>query len=165
MGVEEKETSKLAIKQVLSQEIEITTFLSPNTGKPVIIDGHVDDAIEYADNDEGPFILDPEEDKKVLRKIDFYLMPLICITYCVQFMDKQTVSFGAILGLRKDLKMVGDQYSWAGSAFVLGIFFTNSLDHTLFKNLNLAGYYLFILFFGESFFVYIQFLNILVLLF
>ncbi|KAM9936127.1 hypothetical protein OXX80_004327 [Metschnikowia pulcherrima] len=118
----EKNGSEFAIKQVLSQENGITTFVSPHTGKPVVIDGDVDEAIAYAEIDEA-FEVDPEEDKKLLRKIDFYLLPLICLTYCVQFMDKQTISYGSVLGLRTDLKMVGDQYSWAGSAFYFGYLF------------------------------------------
>ncbi|KAF7999337.1 hypothetical protein HF325_006013 [Metschnikowia pulcherrima] len=118
----EKNGSEFAIKQILSQENGITTFVSPHTGKPVVIDGDVDEAIAYAEIDEA-FEVDPEEDKKLLRKIDFYLLPLICLTYCVQFMDKQTISYGSVLGLRTDLKMVGDQYSWAGSAFYFGYLF------------------------------------------
>ncbi|KAM9915819.1 hypothetical protein OXX59_010378, partial [Metschnikowia pulcherrima] len=34
-----------------------------------------------------------------------------------------TISVGAILGLRHDLKMTGERYSWAGSAFYFGYLF------------------------------------------
>ncbi|KAG2731540.1 hypothetical protein G9P44_005127 [Scheffersomyces stipitis] len=64
--------------------------------------------------------LDEATDRKLLRKIDFFLMPVLCTLYCFQFMDKLTNSYASILGLRTDLHMVGDMYSWTGSAFYLG---------------------------------------------
>ncbi|OBA19943.1 MFS general substrate transporter [Metschnikowia bicuspidata var. bicuspidata NRRL YB-4993] len=138
MSSEKKDASELAIKQVSSQENGISTFISPNTGKPVVITGDGDDAVAYAENYEDSFELDPEEDKKLLRKIDLYLLPLICTTYCVQFMDKQTISYGAILGLRTDLNMVGDQYSWAGSAFYFGYLFYEFIGSYTLQRFNLS---------------------------
>lgn len=97
----------------------ITSVISPHTGKEVQITGDVDDAMRFALEGE-KVELDPETDRKLLRKIDLYLLPLICLLYATQFMDKLSNSYAAILGLRKDLHMVGDMYSWTGSAFYLG---------------------------------------------
>ncbi|KAJ5860665.1 uncharacterized protein N7529_007975 [Penicillium soppii] len=46
--------------------------------------------------------LDPEDEKKLIRKIDLRL------------------SYSAILGLREDLNLVGQQYSWTSSIFYIG---------------------------------------------
>lgn len=64
--------------------------------------------------------LDEKTDRKLLRKIDLYILPLVCLLYAVQYMDKLSNSYAAIMGLRQDLNMKGDMYSWTGSAFYLG---------------------------------------------
>ncbi|SCU79282.1 LAME_0A08064g1_1 [Lachancea meyersii CBS 8951] len=68
-------------------------------------------------------VLTPEADKKLVRKIDLHLSPLMCLLYAVQYMDKASSSNAAIMGLRSGLKMKGDQYSWVGSAFYFGYLF------------------------------------------
>lgn len=115
----EKRDELVSVSQVMSTEDGITTFVSPYTGKPVHITGDVDEAMEYAMLD-GELEMTPDEDKKLLRKIDLYLLPLICVLYCFQFMDKQTISYASVLGLKTDLKMEGVMYSWAASAFYCG---------------------------------------------
>lgn len=64
---------------------------------------------------------DPAKLKKLTRKIDWILMPLMCGTYCLQFIDKQTMSYGAVFDLISNAHLVGDQYSWMGSIFYLGM--------------------------------------------
>lgn len=117
MDMEKKDNTECEVK-LLTSANKLTSFISPITGKPVqIIDA--DEAVKYAD----PHDLietTPEEDRRLMRKVDLYLMPLICIVYAVQFMDKLSISYAAILGMRTDLNMHGDQYSWAGSAFYFG---------------------------------------------
>ncbi|KAF3994086.1 hypothetical protein FT663_00106 [Candidozyma haemuli var. vulneris] len=99
----------------------VTTFISPNTGKAIHLKETKDEALDYimSHDDEQP-VLDEKTDKKLLFKIDCYLLPCICLLYAVQFMDKLSNSYAAIMGLRTDLKMEGDMYSWTGSAFYIG---------------------------------------------
>ncbi|KAL6024077.1 Allantoate permease [Candidozyma auris] len=119
----EKLTSTVSVAptDVESQRNEITTVISPHTGKPIHISTTGDAAMDYvlSHNDE-KVELDPETDRKLLWKIDLYLLPLICLLYAVQFMDKMSNSYAAVMGLREDLDMHGDRYSWTGSAFYLG---------------------------------------------
>lgn len=61
-----------------------------------------------------------EAERRLVRKIDMYMLPLMCCIYCFQLMDKLTNSFASILGLREDLNMVGQEYAWTGSGFYLG---------------------------------------------
>lgn len=98
----------------------IGQVLSPS-GKPVNFNADVDVAMKYAiDNKEAHIELDPIAAKRLLRKIDTYLLPLMCVLYCFQFLDKLSNSYASILGLREDLHMVGNMYSWTGTAFYLG---------------------------------------------
>lgn len=49
--------------------------------------------------------LDAEQDalaKRVLRKIDWRLIPLMFITYNLNFMDKTILSSASVFGLRED---------------------------------------------------------------
>ncbi|KAG5417357.1 DAL5 [Candida metapsilosis] len=98
----------------------LTTIVSPG-GKEIKITNNVDLAMEFAIQHKGEFKeLDPATDKRILRKIDMYLLPILCLLYCFQFMDKLTTSYSAILGLREELGMVGDMYSWTGTSFYIG---------------------------------------------
>ncbi|KAI9733141.1 MAG: hypothetical protein M1834_003688 [Cirrosporium novae-zelandiae] len=64
--------------------------------------------------------LDPHEAKKLLKKIDWYILPFMCVTYGLQFLDKTTLSYSAVFGLEEDTHLVGQQYSWASSIFYFG---------------------------------------------
>lgn len=59
-------------------------------------------------------------DAVVCRKLDYRLMPLICITYALQSIDKTTLGYAAVFGLREDLGLVGTEFSWASAIFYLG---------------------------------------------
>ncbi|VEU24378.1 DEKNAAC105537 [Brettanomyces naardenensis] len=61
----------------------------------------------------------PEEEKKVVRKIDMVVLPLMCFVFFCCYMDKQTLSYTAVFGLKTDLKLDGNQYSWLTSGFYL----------------------------------------------
>ncbi|KAL4915269.1 major facilitator superfamily domain-containing protein [Aspergillus aurantiobrunneus] len=71
--------------------------------------GQVDDCPEKSP---GVSIIDEETIRKLLRKIDMRLMPVMCFTYAFQYYDK-VLSQAAIFGLRKDLSLEDDlKYSW-----------------------------------------------------
>ncbi|KAF2753541.1 putative allantoate permease [Pseudovirgaria hyperparasitica] len=59
-------------------------------------------------------------EKRTLRKIDLRLLPLMFITYNLNFMDKTILSSASVFGLRTDTHLVGTQYAWLGSAFYFG---------------------------------------------
>ena len=49
--------------------------------------------------------LTPEQAKKVVRKIDFYLMPLLMITAGLQYLDKILLSGASQFGIIEDLHL------------------------------------------------------------
>ncbi|KAK5681912.1 hypothetical protein LTS10_006446 [Elasticomyces elasticus] len=61
----------------------------------------------------------PEEYKKLLRKIDRYLLPLMWFCYGIQQTDKTSLGTQAIFGLREDTNLVGQQYSWLTTIFYI----------------------------------------------
>ena len=61
-----------------------------------------------------------DENTNLLRKIDFVLMPVMCVCYTLQLLDKLTLNFSSQLGLTQDLSLHGSQYSWTSSIFYFG---------------------------------------------
>ncbi|KAJ5120946.1 uncharacterized protein N7515_010334 [Penicillium bovifimosum] len=64
----------------------------------------------------------PEMERKVLRKLDFFLIPLMGGCYMLQYIDKLAISQATLFNLREDLSLVGDQYNWASAIFYFGYF-------------------------------------------
>lgn len=56
--------------------------------------------------------VDPQEAKRVLRKIDMRLMPILFITYMLQYLDKNSINFSSVYGLQKGTHLKGQEYSW-----------------------------------------------------
>jgi len=56
--------------------------------------------------------VDPEESLRIRRKIDRHIMPLMCILYWIQFMDKTTLGSAAILGIKTDTHLTTNEYNW-----------------------------------------------------
>jgi hypothetical protein len=65
--------------------------------------------------------LSPIEEKKLIRRIDWILVPMLLLTATLGAVDKVAISTAAIYGLRDDLHLTGNQYSWAGSILYFGV--------------------------------------------
>jgi ACS family allantoate permease-like MFS transporter len=59
------------------------------------------------------------ETKKLVRKIDRHIVPLLWFTYGIQLIDKSGIGTYATFGLSDDLGLVGQQYAWLTTAFYL----------------------------------------------
>ena len=66
--------------------------------------------------------IDPEEARRVLRKIDFRILPLLMGAYLLQYLDKSSISFASVYGLQTGTHLVGQQYAWLSSIFYFGAF-------------------------------------------
>ena len=56
--------------------------------------------------------IDPQEARRVLRKIDLHVMPLLMGTYMLQYLDKSSINFAAVFGLEEGTNLTGQDYSW-----------------------------------------------------
>ncbi|KAI9692761.1 MAG: hypothetical protein M1820_009360 [Bogoriella megaspora] len=84
--------------------------------------------------------LDEATNKRLLRKIDFHLMPLLCITYMLNYLDKTTLSYASVMGIRKDINITTSQYSWLGSMFYFGYLGFEYPTNRLLQRLPLGKY-------------------------
>lgn len=88
-----------------------------------------DEALSFLENHprateialEGAAILeDPVQLKKLVRKIDSTMAPLLAAVYFLQFLDKTTLSYTAVMGIRTDTHLVGQDYSNLSMLFYIG---------------------------------------------
>ncbi|EIN05062.1 MFS general substrate transporter [Punctularia strigosozonata HHB-11173 SS5] len=63
--------------------------------------------------------LDEAEALRVRKKIDWHILPMMCVLYWIQFMDKTTLGSSAILGIREATHLTTNQYNWLGTIFYL----------------------------------------------
>ncbi|KLJ09649.1 hypothetical protein EMPG_14928 [Blastomyces silverae] len=64
--------------------------------------------------------LTPEAERKMVRKIDWILVPMLFLTATLGAVDKVALGTSALYGLREDLNLEGQEYAWAGSILPIG---------------------------------------------
>ena len=100
---------------------EATNTSATSTGFKLNKAGEGDEALALFSNvGEVQEEIDPEEEKKVVRKIDLMILPYLAVCYAFFYIDKTTLSYAAIFGIEDDLNLHGTQYSWLSSIFYFG---------------------------------------------
>jgi hypothetical protein len=74
---------------------------------------HADETYESYKNGKD-LDVDPAEYKRVLRKIDLRIIPILFVTYMLQYLDKNSINFASVYGLKKGTHLTGQDYSWLG---------------------------------------------------
>ncbi|GAA5844184.1 hypothetical protein JCM11251_006710 [Rhodosporidiobolus azoricus] len=62
----------------------------------------------------------PEQNKAILRRIDWFLLPLFLLTQTLQYLDKTALNYAKVFGMDKAMGLTSSQYSWTASIFYLG---------------------------------------------
>ncbi|KAL2788215.1 major facilitator superfamily domain-containing protein [Aspergillus keveii] len=81
-----------------------------------------------------------EAEKKLIRKVDLMLLPIMLFAYMMAFLDKQALNYTSLMGLREDLGLVGSQYSWSSSIFYFGYLFFSPIASMLLVKFPLGKY-------------------------
>ncbi|EFR00101.1 allantoate permease [Nannizzia gypsea CBS 118893] len=63
------------------------------------------------------------DEKALLRKIDWMIVPLMWACYNLQYVDKVLINFASIMGLLEDAHLDTNQYSYLGLAFYVSYLF------------------------------------------
>lgn len=74
-----------------------------------------DQALQLIEDAGGSTILTPENNARVLRRIDLRLLPILLSIYFLQQLDKSTLSYASVFGLVEKAHLHGSMYSWLGS--------------------------------------------------
>ncbi|KAK2846422.1 hypothetical protein FQN49_005736 [Arthroderma sp. PD_2] len=77
-------------------------------------DAEVDDIDEIRRSVES---YSPEETRRILRKVDYRLIPLLTVLYLLAFIDRGNIANAKIAGLETDLRLHGPQYNIALTLF------------------------------------------------
>jgi hypothetical protein len=59
-------------------------------------------------------------ERSLIRKIDWRLLPVLCTIYIIQFMDKVVLNYANVMGIQLQLHMTINEFVWSGTAFFLG---------------------------------------------
>ncbi|KAK0799522.1 Allantoate permease [Friedmanniomyces endolithicus] len=93
--------------------------------------------------------IDEATNKRLLRIIDFNLIPtdvrsnyvkIMCVVYGLNYLDKTTLSYASIMGLKKDVGLVGNDYQWLGSMFYFGYIAWEYPTNRLLQRLPIGKY-------------------------
>ncbi|KAJ5155280.1 transporter [Penicillium capsulatum] len=114
------EKEKESVGMSSSVDVEKAKIVDPTLEK------HAHDADEamkaFAELQGDAIELDESTNKRLLWTIDWHMMPIMCFIYGMNFLDKTTLSYASVMGLKEDLHLdpSGDQYQWLGSLFYFG---------------------------------------------
>ncbi|KAF8315935.1 MFS general substrate transporter [Clavulina sp. PMI_390] len=59
----------------------------------------------------------PEDERKLLWKIDLTLVPWLSLLFLLSFLDRSSIGNASLYGMRKDLHLTDQKYLWALSVF------------------------------------------------
>jgi septin family protein len=65
---------------------------------------------KYADANADTVHISEEENKRLKRLIDRRVLPVMIVTYFLQSLDKGTMSFSSIMGIRNDIPILKQNY-------------------------------------------------------
>ncbi|KAI4655553.1 hypothetical protein J4E93_000267 [Alternaria ventricosa] len=84
-------------------DVEIGTVEEPSNNG--------DEALKFLKNAHNVGALTPEDERRLVRKIDWMIMPLMWCCYCLQYLDKTLVNYAAVMGLYEDANINTSQFS------------------------------------------------------
>ncbi|KAE8377124.1 MFS general substrate transporter [Aspergillus bertholletiae] len=86
-----------------------------------IPENRVDDAVEYLEGHAGIITTAIQDvDLSALRrKIDYHIIPFMFCCYVLQFLDKVMLNYAAVMGIKKDLDLRGNDFSNTATWFFI----------------------------------------------
>ncbi|KAK9852465.1 hypothetical protein MYU51_008259 [Penicillium brevicompactum] len=129
MGKDVSETNA----QSTDQHIDI------ETKDGLIATGKVDAALEFLRTEDVAVITEVDE-KALVRKIDWMIMPLMWAAYNLQYLDKVLINYASVMGLLSDTNMRTNQFSNLTLAFYVTYLFFELPTGFLMQRLPTAKY-------------------------
>lgn len=129
------------VEKQLPQELA-SAIRSGSVPENVLKHSHdADEAMKAFEAHQGQVIeIDEATNKRLLRRIDWNLMPVMCVVYGLNYLDKTTISYASVMGIQEDIGLVGDNYQWLGSMFYFGYLAWEYPTNRLLQRLPLGKY-------------------------
>ncbi|THV08714.1 MFS general substrate transporter [Dendrothele bispora CBS 962.96] len=87
-----------------------------------------------------PVVIDEATNKRLRRLIDKRVLTVMVVTYFAQTLDKGTINFASIMGIREDTHLVGQQYAWLTTCVYIAILFWEFPSNRLIQRLPIGKY-------------------------
>ncbi|EGX45257.1 hypothetical protein TWF173_006922 [Orbilia oligospora] len=101
---------------------------------------HAED-VEYAGSGSAPSVeIDPEEEKRLVRKIDMIILPTMWLMYLLSYMDRTNIGNAKIAGMEEDLQLTSGQYSIALVVFFIGYVLCEVPSNMILSKVNPSAY-------------------------
>ncbi|KEF51441.1 uncharacterized protein A1O9_12590 [Exophiala aquamarina CBS 119918] len=81
-----------------------------------------------------------EQERRLIRIIDFQLIPWLCLLYLLSFLDRTNIGNAKIAGLQADLKMTNKQWNAALAIFFVSYSVFEPASNVLLKRLRPSRY-------------------------
>ncbi|KAI4113473.1 MAG: hypothetical protein LQ345_005559 [Seirophora villosa] len=79
----------------------------------------LDQAYWYMQHTENATEASPQELSRLRRKIDWWIVPIMFCCYTMQFIDKVSLNYAAVMGLNQELKLQANEFSNAATWFFI----------------------------------------------
>ena len=116
--------------------------------KPVVMDDMTRERKSSLSNDDLTKTsepIDPMVQKKLVRKCDWHVLPMISILYLVAFIDRINIGNARIQGLEEDLHMTGNNYNVALLVFFVPYILLEVPSNILIKRITPSTWLSFIM--------------------
>nr|POE99395.1 putative transporter c11d3.18c [Quercus suber] len=80
---------------------------------------HVDVEDRSSDGRNNVHVVDPVFERRIIRKLDFHIMPWIFVLWLLAFIDRSNIGNAKLDGLVKDLNLTGNKYNVALTVFYI----------------------------------------------
>ncbi|RPA87802.1 major facilitator superfamily transporter [Ascobolus immersus RN42] len=108
----------------MSDTKEDLQHLDTNSGDSSQIDRRTSDIADNVEPTEAEllasYVPGTEEEKKLVRKIDLYLLPILWVMYILNYVDRTNIGNARIAGMEEDLELNDDRFAWVLSIFFFG---------------------------------------------
>ncbi|PYH41528.1 putative MFS transporter [Aspergillus saccharolyticus JOP 1030-1] len=105
-------------KHAQDEQIE-SVGIVPTQTQERPVEPRLDKALELVVEAGHSTVLTPENNARVLKKIDMRLLPILLGIYFLQQLDKSTLSYASVFGLVEKAHLHGQMYSWLGAVVYL----------------------------------------------
>ncbi|KAF4543793.1 Major facilitator superfamily [Lasiodiplodia theobromae] len=95
------------------QDVEAHSVQDDDKIKAAVAKGDGDEALKFlaAEATNAGELSDVIDEKALVRKIDWMIIPLMWCCYCLQYLDKTLINYAAVMGLYEDAAINTDQFS------------------------------------------------------
>ncbi|GAA6034259.1 hypothetical protein JCM8097_003811 [Rhodosporidiobolus ruineniae] len=88
-----------------------TTIQSAEKEHKATPEGDHLEAIPTMDRNGGSPIVSAKDDKRIRCRTDHRILVILCVIYALQVLDKNIIGYTAVLGLKQDAHLVGNEYA------------------------------------------------------